>query len=293
MRTRLATADEVGTFGDWALSEGWMPGVGDVDAFFAADAGGFHVLVDDDERIVSTVSVVRYGESDAFLGFYIVDPALRGRGYGLRVWQAGLAGVPDRRVGLDGVAEQIGSYEKSGFVFSHWTPRFTGSAADIVAGLADAGSGVDVLRLDSHDSSRALADDLLAYDSRFVPTPRPAFVHAWLAQASPRSTFVAMRDGTLAGYATVRPALPSGARIGPLFADDDAAARALLLACAREAVAWGDPIAIDVPERNATATALVESLGMTPGFSCARMWRGPAPALPYAGIWGSTTFELG
>jgi len=102
-----------------------------------------------------------------------------------------------------------------------------------------------------------------------------------------------VRDGALVGYATVRPALPSGARIGPLFAEDEPAARDLLAACAREAEQWGGPLAMDVPERNAAAVALVESLGMSPGFACARMWRGPAPDLPYDRIWGSTTFELG
>lgn len=286
MRARLATAQDIATFGDWALREGWMPGVGDVDAFFAADPGGFHVLVDDDERIAATVSVVRYGRSDAFLGFYIVDPAFRGHGLGLRVWEAGLAGVSDRRVGLDGVAEQVGSYEKSGFVFSHWTPRFTGSARDTVCALDDVAGSVDVLPLRD-------AADVLAYDTRHVPTERAAFVRARLAPASPRSSWVATRDGDVVGYATVRPAQPAGARVGPLFADDETAARALLLECAREAALWGDPIAIDVPERNAAATALIEAMGMTPGFACARMWRGPAPDLPYDGIWGSTTFELG
>lgn len=286
MRTRLATAHEVGTFGDWALREGWMPGVGDVDAFFAADPGGFHVLVDDDERIAATVSVVRHGTSDAFLGFYIVDPSLRGCGYGLRVWEAGLDSVPDRRVGLDGVAEQVGSYEKSGFVFSHWTPRFVGSSTDVLSGLDRADGSIAVVGVDD-------AGVVLDFDTRHVPGPRAEFVRAWVRPGTARVTWAAMRDGTLVGYATVRPAMPAGARIGPLFADDEAAARALLAACATHAAAWGGPLAIDVPERNAAATALVESLGMTPGFACARMWRGPAPDVPYDRIWGSTTFELG
>ena len=47
----------------------------------------------------------------AFLGFYIVKPELRGQGHGLRLWQAGMARLDDRVVGLDGVIAQQENYK--------------------------------------------------------------------------------------------------------------------------------------------------------------------------------------
>jgi hypothetical protein len=48
-----------------------------------------------------------------------------------------------------------------------------------------------------------------------------------------------------------------------------------------------------VPEPNARAVALAQHAGMTPVFETARMYAGPAPALPLDHIFGITTFELG
>jgi hypothetical protein len=45
--------------------------------------------------------VVRYDSSFGFLGFYIVKPEMRGRGYGYQIWQAGMERLEGCTVGLD------------------------------------------------------------------------------------------------------------------------------------------------------------------------------------------------
>src|SRR3954454_18786961 len=109
----------------WADGEGWNPGLADADCFHAADPDGFQVGCLADEP-VACISVVRYGEHYAFLGFYIVKPEMRGRGYGIRIWQAGLSRLGSRLVGLDGVTTQQENYRKSGFVLAHRNIRFGG-----------------------------------------------------------------------------------------------------------------------------------------------------------------------
>jgi ribosomal protein S18 acetylase RimI-like enzyme len=95
---------------DWAAAEGWNPGLYDADCFRAADPDGFLVGLLGDEP-VATISVVKYGDSFGFLGFYIVKPAYRGQGYGRQIWDAGLAYLKGRTVGLDGVLAQQGNYQ--------------------------------------------------------------------------------------------------------------------------------------------------------------------------------------
>jgi hypothetical protein len=82
-----------------------------------------------------------------------------------------------------------------------------------------------------------------------------------------------------------------GFKIGPLFADTPAIARALFTAAAAEA--GGAPLSIDVPEPNAMAVDLASQFGLAPVFETARMYRGPAPDLPLERIYGVTTLELG
>jgi hypothetical protein len=69
---------------------GLESGRGDVEAFLAADPGGFFVLKVDGQS-VATLAAVRYGERFGFLGLYITAPGMRGRGYGVAVWRAGRA----------------------------------------------------------------------------------------------------------------------------------------------------------------------------------------------------------
>ena len=80
-------------------------------------------------------------------------------------------------------------------------------------------------------------------------------------------------------------------RVGPLFADTADDARALHAALAEEAA--GRAVALDVPETNAPAVALVEGFGLAPSFETARMYTGPVRPFAAERVYGVTTLELG
>lgn len=288
---RAASSRELSAFGDWAEREGWQPGVDDISAFHRSDPEGFLVAVEED-RVVGMISLAHYSGDFAFLGFYIVSPDLRGRGLGHRLFNAALARGGESPIGLDGVPDQISSYQDNGFQLSNWTPRWSGSADSILAQLDDGASTSPAL-VHSVDSMSSRIDELIAFDTEHVPAERGVFVRAWLDPDSPRRGFMATHEGVVVGYSVVRPTRPDGSRIGPLFAEDESTARELLRACAVQALDWPGSMSIDVPEPNAAATVLMESLGMTVSFTCARMYRGTMPQLPFERIYGSTTYELG
>ena len=114
--------DELDTALQWAAHEGWNPGLHDAACFHAADPQGFLVGLRGDEPI-ACISVVRYGASYGFLGLYIVAPEHRGQGHGWALWQAGMAHLGERAVGLDGVVAQQANYRRSGFVLAHRNVR--------------------------------------------------------------------------------------------------------------------------------------------------------------------------
>jgi len=111
---RPMRADEIALSVDWAAAEGWNPGVNDAPCFATVDAEGF-LIAELDRKPAAIISCVNYDDSFAFLGFYIVRPDLRGRGFGWRIWQAAIAHAGARTIGLDGVVAQQDSYRKSGF----------------------------------------------------------------------------------------------------------------------------------------------------------------------------------
>jgi len=278
-RIRTMSRREVDTAVEWAAAEGWNPGWGDGACFHAADPGGFLVGLLDDEP-VATISVVKYGSAFGFLGLYIVKPAQRGRGYGFRVWNAGLAHLGGRTIGLDGVVAQQANYRRSGFVLAYRNVRYQGSIA-----VPPAPVDARIVALSS-----VAFDALVNYDREIFGADRTAFLKCWIAQ--PACTAIGLlRDAVVRGYAVARPARV-GFKIGPLFADDPSVAQALFDAlCA--SVPAGASLYLDVPEPNGAAVELARRAGMTVVFETARMYAGRAPDVPVERVFGVTTFELG
>lgn len=71
---------------DWALKEGWNPGLSDANCFFQADPQGFFIGLLDDEP-VAVGSAVVYDDTFAFCGLYIVKQEFRKLGFGLKLTQ--------------------------------------------------------------------------------------------------------------------------------------------------------------------------------------------------------------
>jgi hypothetical protein len=277
-RIRTMTRADVERVLDWAACEGWNPGLHDADAFHAADPDGFLLGVADGVPAAS-ISVVRYGDAFGFLGLYIVQPSWRGKGYGYRLWQAGLAHLAGRNVGLDGVVAQQGNYRKSGFALAYRNIRFAGT-----------GGGAPVIDPRIVDVAGVPFAAMLAYDRTCFPADRTAFLRRWLAQPD-AAALARVNDGVVEGYGVVR-RCRAGWKIGPLFADDAERAEALFAALAARVPA-GEALFLDVPEPNADALALAERHAMNVAFETARMYTDSPPALPLARLFGVTTFELG
>lgn len=264
---------------DWAHAEGWNPGLTDGQAFFAADPCGF-LIGRLDGVPASCVSVVRYGSGFGFLGFYLTRPDLRGQGYGSQIWATGTARLAGRNTGLDAVVAQQSNYRKSGFSPVWKNLRYEGLAPLAVAPPP----GVTLA-----DARTLPFGQITAYDRRFFPAERDAFLAAWTTTPG-RTALVALAGGEVQGLGVLR-ACRTSSRIGPLYAATPEIARALVSALA--ATDPSAPVAVDVPEVNPAAVRLADELGLTPSFETARMYTGPAPDVDHSGLFGITSLELG
>lgn len=267
--------DEVQLAVDWAAREGWNPGLGDAAPFGVTDAEGF-LVAELDGRPAAVVSVVNYDARFAFLGFYIVREDLRGRGLGWKIWQAGRNHAGARTIGLDGVVAQQANYAKDGFTLSHRNIRF--------GGPAPAGALGRCVPLAETPFGLVEASDALVF-----PAPRSAFLRAWLATRGHEGRAL-LRDGHLVAWGVIRPAR-AGFKIGPLVAEDEAAAEEIFLALVE--VARGDQVFFDVPEPNLRAMRIAGRHGLAPVFETARMYTGPIRPVALDRLYGVTSFELG
>jgi Acetyltransferase (GNAT) family len=160
--------DQIAIAIDWAAAEGWNPGLADAECFNTVDPEGF-LIGELDGAPAATISCVNYDDRFAFLGFYIVRGDLRGRGHGLRIWNAAIAHAGARTIGLDGVVAQQDNYRKSGFQLAYSNIRCGGRIGPLAAPPAELVPLTDV------PFAMVQADD-----ARVFPAPRTAFLRAWI-----------------------------------------------------------------------------------------------------------------
>lgn len=260
-----------------ATREGWNPGLGDADCFWAIDPSGFFMAVQDG-HVVGRASAVAYDDDFAFFGLYIVEPALRGRGIGTAITRAAHAYAGGRNVGLDGVVAMADRYAAYGYRPVHrslrygFTPR---EAAPTHPSIVDA--------------TALPVDALVDYDARHFPARRPGFLARWIAQPGAKA-LAFVEGGSIGGFGVLRPCR-RGRKIGPLFAEDRTTAQALFAALCNHGL--GEPVYLDAPEPNRDALALAARHGMTAEFECLRMYLRDDPGLPLGRIYGITAFEVG
>ena len=277
---RTMRAGELELALEWARQEGWNPGVDDAPAFWEADPSGF-LIGAIGEVPVGCISVVRYGETFAFLGLYMLHPEFRGRGYGKQLWNRGMALAGNRIIGLDGVVAQQENYRRYGFETAYRTLRYGG-----IPQVPDVGEQArQVVPV-----TDGKLDALVHYDAEIFPGLRYSFIRAWCGTPERRKSFIVGGGSRVRGYGTIRRCF-EGYKIGPLFANKPEVALALLGKLLAEAK--GAPVYLDVPADNLPAIKLAEECGLSPVFETARMYRGKAPEMPLDRVFGITTLELG
>lgn len=265
---------EITTLIEWAGGEGWNPGLNDAIAFQVADPDGFLGAFVGGE-MVAGISAVAYGGGYGFVGLYISRPDLRGVGHGKAVWDAGMARLAGRTVGLDGVDAQFDNYRSKGFAPAYRTIRLGGQ-------FRPASMPPQVGRPIAMRDFPAIA----AFDLSAFPAPREAFLARWLAP--PHLALMVDAAGEVRGYGVMR-RCRDGFKIGALVAADLATAKGLF---ATLAASIDENVYIDVPAPRTQFTEFLVASGLRSGFETTRMYLGePKPLSP--NLFGVTTLELG
>ena len=288
LHIRNMTRAELDVIVEWAANEGWNTGLHDADIFWATDPDAF-IAAELKGEMIGGGSIVNYGGVCGFMGFFLIHPQFRGRGFGAQLWLARRERLIKRlqapaRIEMDGVFHMQSFYAKGGFQFLHRDFRFQGTASAQSNVPASNSTLCDVV-----DLSTLAFDEINQYDQTIFMAPRSEFLRRWISQPACHA-LGATHNGKLVGYAIARPSR-TGYRIGPLFANDPAIARMLFQSLLARLP--HQQVQIDVPECNTPGVEMVKSIGFQEVFGCARMAFGPPLPRPLQNIFGVTTFELG
>jgi GNAT superfamily N-acetyltransferase len=279
LRIQTMSVTEVDFGIDLAAQEGWNPGLFDAGVFYATDPAGF-LIGYSGERPVGCISAISYPGNFGFMGFFIVIPEFRGKGFGARLWNRAIERLNSHNIGLDSVFDQQDNYRKSGF-----RPAYSNIRFEYHNRLTDV-PDVSVVQ----DLKEFRFNQILEYDKLCFPVERKTFLENWLIMPQSHA-FGYAAAGKLEGYGLIRKCR-IGYKIGPLFADDKNKALSLfnrLCAC----VEPDQPIYLDVPEVNTSGMELAEDFNMKKVFGTARMYKGLFPHILTDKVFGVTTFELG
>lgn len=287
---RPAKASDIPAIVDWARSEEFAPGFGDVDIYRNTDKQGVWVgwL---DSTPVGCIAGIKYNNIYGFIGLYIVRPEYRGHGYGHKLWEQALLHLQDVKcIGLEAAPHLITNYAKWGFKSSSKTIRWQLFNPDEEI---PARSALDCQDLTVVTGSKIPLEAIKKYDSEREFTARPHFLSQWLEHQSGNVIALIDKHSRCYGFARIRPCLlPAGEgwRIGPILADTSILAEVLILYLLTE---HKGVILIDSPQRNSSAQSLLSALGFREISATTRMYKGAHKAVLTQDVYGLACLELG
>lgn len=240
---------------------GWNQLEEDWRAFLDSPGGGGRVAERSGEAI-GTVAFLRYGECFSWLSMMLVDPAARGGGVGTRLMEAALEALEGAAcVRLDATPLGEPLYRRFGFQGEYELVRAKATVSPGGFGAAPA----DARPMESQELAEVLARD------REVFGADRSGVLRLLYRRAPEMAWAVRRGGALRGYCFGRPG-HLYRQLGPVVAEDAAAARDLVAGCL--AGRRGETVAIDVPRAAAEWVAWLTAAGFRVERPFLRMWRG-------------------
>ena len=243
------------------------------------DLGRGFAAVDRDGALRGVSMWWPQGSDFATLGMVIVSPAQQKGGIGRRLMAAMVDAAGDRRIQLNATAEGLRLYRSFGFEETGGIHQHHGVLAPSASPVT-AGTEVRALREADHDA-------LMSLDRRASGVDRRAMLRALL----PLSQGFAL-DGPdgLAATLLVRD-FGRGKLLGPLVAEDEAGALALLTTAA---VWTGGFLRADIPDDAPALARWLEEAGLPRVGAVRTMLRGSAaPPRESARIFGLASQALG
>ena len=255
MSLRALTADDLGDcldlaeMVDWPREERkWRMLLGISQAVgIERDGGG----------LLAAGVVTLFGNSLAVIGMMMVDPAEARQGHGGRILEALLERADGIPVMLYATEEGRGLYERHGF-----------EATDEVVTYIGRLSHVPALQRTIWRAGVEALDELGDYDSAIIGADRRGLLTPWI-EKNVKCVVAYGEYGAISGYAMVWKN-EDLCHVGPVLADNDASARALIAAALEESHLT---YRIDIPRGKPEVASWVRELGLKSDSSAPLMVR--------------------
>jgi ribosomal protein S18 acetylase RimI-like enzyme len=277
-----------------AKDEGWDYFREDFERLLSYSPGGCFIATADG-RDCGMVTTTPYGESSAFIGCLLVDPAMRGRKRGEALFDAALdhlrsSGVSS--VHLEALPRAVGLYRRKGFKTLWQSLRLLGMEARTPF-FHSSGEKLEMVPgLDVRPYEPGDLEKLIAVDHDLTGLDRSDVLRDLLGRFG-NLTFVCLRENEVVGFLSARPAT-RGYRLGPWVCKPDGEVIPRMLLDIASRTFEGEKLFVGLPAVNTVAVNLLKRHGFRDGLTCSRMrWGEDASDGDPNSIFGIASAEKG
>ena len=237
----------------------WNQLARDWQLFLQMSPQGCRVAIADD-KVVGTVTTLRYQKSFSWVGMVLVDPAHRKKGIGLKLLHEALQVLQhEGTIRLDATADGRKVYLKLNFVDEYPLSRMNGV---IAIDKLHPGKVEPVVKKD-------LAK-IAEFDTHIFGANRKVLLR-WLFEGAPQFAFIVKETDKVQGYCLGRNGF-NHVHIGPVVANNMHVAKDLVTAVLQNCI--GQSVVIDILHFNKNWIAWLADLGFTTQRTFTRMHRG-------------------
>jgi len=238
---------------------GWNQLAKDWELFLRVSPGDCRVAVIDN-KVVGTVTTIKYQKAFCWIGMVLVNPECQKQGIGKQLLKEALAILQNEEtIKLDATPAGREVYLKLDFVDEYKISRMKtiASADGLVEGIAVAVNENDLNEIAEFDKS------VFGADRRFLLE--------WMWKGAPQYAFVIKDKGEIQGYCMGRTGF-NFTDIGPIVAKDLNTAKQLASAALRNCI--GKPVVIDGLKLHTEWMDWLQAIGFTEQRELIRMYKG-------------------
>jgi len=239
-------------------SAGWNQLARDWEIFLKLSPSGCHVA--GLEKIVGTVTTVRYQNHFSWIGMLLVDPSKQRQGIGMQLMREALHFLQhEDTIKLDATPAGREVYLKLNFVDEYPLSRMMIKA---VPNNLKASGTRPILKCD--------LSSIMKFDHEVFGADRQTLLE-WMLEGAPQNAFLVEEKNEIQGYCFGRPGY-NLTQIGPVIAKNTEIAKKLVSSALQNLI--GHPVVMDVPYCDPLWSEWLKSVGFTEQRPFIRMYLG-------------------
>jgi len=242
--------------------------------FLECDPNAFYVAVrDSDQKIIGVLAAPTTSHSTAFFGTYSVLEEYQSKGVGRQLFDKCLNYAGNRNCGLIGVSKMSLKYQRNGFSIKGCDVGIYTGIPRIIDSLENVVNDQTFEIKQFQSNEQQLLDKVIAYDSRIQNWNREKLITLTLLNDRFYTLIAFNQQNDVLGFGCIKSDIVGDKLIGPVYADNDTIAEALIFGLVKQYESNADNVTMCVPIISSNGgTTIADKLNLTNIETCNELY---------------------